>query len=291
MAVLGDGLERGAVAGMNIPRVLIIAGSDSGGGAGLQADLKTISALGAFGMTAITALTAQNTTGVLGIIEVLPEFAALQIKACAIDIGCDSVKTGMLANTSIIETVAASVSEHHLQPLVVDLVMISKSGAQLLPPDAIAALKAKLLPLATVVTPNLHEAAALVGTEIGDLEGMKAAARAIRDLGADNVVVKGGHLAGGAVDVLYDGREFTEFRVKRVENRNTHGTGCIFASAIAAHLARNRTVKESVAMAKEFVTVAIHHGLSIGKGYGPANPMAARPTSSRSAEHTSGENE
>jgi hydroxymethylpyrimidine kinase/phosphomethylpyrimidine kinase len=120
---------------------------------------------------------------------------------------------------------------------------------------------------------------------------MKAAARAIRDLGADNVVVKGGHLAGGAVDVLYDGREFTEFRVKRVENRNTHGTGCIFASAIAAHLARNRKGKESVAMAKEFVTVAIHHGLSIGKGYGPANPMAARPTSSRSAEHTSGENE
>ena len=262
---------------MNIPRVLIIAGSDSGGGAGLQADLKTISALGAFGMTAITALTAQNTTGVLGIIEVLPEFVALQIKACAIDIGFDAVKTGMLANTSIIETVAASVSEHRLQPLVVDPVMISKSGAQLLPPDAVAALKAKLLPLATVVTPNLYEAAALVGFEIGDIEGMKAAARAIHDLGSDNVVVKGGHLAGVAADVLYDGREFTEFRTERVETRNTHGTGCIFASAIAAHLACKRTVKESVAMAKEFVTMAIQHGLAIGKGYGPANPMAARP--------------
>jgi hydroxymethylpyrimidine/phosphomethylpyrimidine kinase len=276
---------------MNIPRVLIIAGSDSSGGAGLQADLKTISALGGFGMTAITALTAQNTTGVLGIIEVLPEFVALQIKACAIDIGFDAVKTGMLANTRIIETVAASVSEHRLLPLVVDPVMISKSGAPLLPPDAVAALKTNLLPLATVVTPNLHEAAALVGFEVGDLDRMKAAARAIHDLGSHNVVVKGGHLAGVAADVLYDGREFTEFRIKRVETRNTHGTGCIFASAIAAHLAHKRTVKESVAMAKEFVTVAIHYGLSIGKGYGPANPMATRPTSSRSDEQTGAVNE
>ncbi len=276
---------------VKIPRVLIIAGSDSSGGAGIQADLKTVSALGAFGLTAITALTAQNTTGVYAVLEIEPEFVARQIDACVSDIGCDAVKTGMLANAGIIEVVAASISEHRLRPLVVDPVMVAKSGAQLLRPDTIAVLKANLLPLATVVTPNLHEAGALVGHEIKTLEQMKDAARAIRELGPENVVVKGGHLEGIAADVLYDGRDFTEFRAERFETKNTHGTGCIFASAIAASLARNRTVKESVAMAKEFVTVAIHHGLSIGKGYGPANPMAARPTSSRSAEHTSGENE
>jgi hydroxymethylpyrimidine/phosphomethylpyrimidine kinase len=261
---------------MNIPRVLIIAGSDSGGGAGIQADLKTVSALGAFGMTAITALTAQNTTGVLGIVEMQPEFVVLQIEACVTDIGCDAVKTGMLANATIIEAVATSISEHHLFPLVVDPVMIAKSGAQLLRPEAIASLKAALLPLATVVTPNLHEAAALLGRQINDLDGMKAAARDIRELGPDNVVVKGGHLAGIAADVLYDGREFTEFRAERFETKDTHGTGCIFASAIAAGLAHKRPVKESVAAAKEFITAAIRHGLAIGKGYGPANPMAFR---------------
>jgi len=259
---------------MNIARVLIIAGSDSGGGAGIQADLKTVSALGVFGMTAISALTAQNTTGVLGIVELLPEFVALQIEACAIDIGCDAAKTGMLANAEIIEAVAASISEHQLRPLVVDPVMVAKSGAQLLRPDAIRALKTKLLPLATVVTPNLHEAGALLGREVRDLEAMKNAARAICDLGPQNVVVKGGHLAGVAADILYDGREFTEFRAERFETRNTHGTGCIFASAIAAGLARKRAVKESVAVAKDFITEAIRHGLAVGKGYGPANPMA-----------------
>lgn len=263
------------MADMNTARVLIIAGSDSGGGAGLQADLKTVSALGAFGMTAVTALTAQSTTGVLGIVEMPPEFVALQIEACVTDIGCDAVKTGMLANAAIIEVVAASISEHQLRPLVVDPVMISKSGAQLLRPEAIAVLKARLLPLATVVTPNLHEAAALLGREIRDIEGMKEAARAIRDLGPDNVVVKGGHLVGVAADVLYDGREFSEFHAERFETKNTHGTGCIFASAIAASLARKCTVKESVAAAKQFITAAIRHGLAIGKGYGPANPMSA----------------
>ena len=263
---------------MSIPRVLIIAGSDSGGGAGLQADLKTVSTLGGFGMTAITALTAQNTTSVLGILEVSPEFVALQIKACVTDIGCDAVKTGMLGNSGVIEAVAASIGEHRLHPLVVDPVMISKSGAQLLQPDAIAALKAKLLPLATVVTPNLHEAAALVGSEVRDLEEMKAAARAIKAFGPANVVVKGGHLASIAVDVLYDGHEFSEFHTEHIETRNTHGTGCIFASAIATHLARKRTVKESVAMAKEFITAAIRSGLPIGKGYGPADPTARQKT-------------
>jgi hydroxymethylpyrimidine/phosphomethylpyrimidine kinase len=256
-------------------RVLIIAGSDSSGGAGIQADLKTVSALGAFGMTAITALTAQNTREVLGILEVSPEFVALQIDACINDVGCDAVKTGMLSDVPIIEAVAASLARHKLPRVVVDPVMIAKSGAPLLKAEAVAALKSKMLPLATVVTPNLHEAGAMVGSEIHDLAGMKEAARAIRDLGPENVVVKGGHLAGVAADLLYDGHDFTEFRADRFHSKHTHGTGCIFASAIAANLAHGRGVQESVAAAKEFITVAIRNGLAIGKGCGPANPMAA----------------
>jgi len=259
---------------MKIPRVLIIAGSDSGGGAGIQADLKTVSALGAFGMTAITALTAQNTTGVFGVLEIDPKFVVQQIEACVGDIGCDAVKTGMLASTGIIEVVAAVLSDRRLAPLVVDPVMIAKSGAPLLKPDAVEVLKTKLLPLATVVTPNLHEAGALTGREIKTLAQMKEAAQVICGLGPGNVVVKGGHLPDVAADVLYDGREFTEFRGERIDTRNTHGTGCIFASAIAATLAKGKTVRESVAVAKEFITAAIRASLAIGKGYGPANPMA-----------------
>ena len=259
---------------MKILRVLIIAGSDSGGGAGIQADLKTVSALGAFGMTAITALTAQNTTGVYGILEIEPKFVVKQIEACVSDIGCDAVKTGMLASTAIIDAVAAGISGHKLRPLVVDPVMIAKSGAPLLNPDAVEALKTKLLPLATVVTPNLHEAEALTGREIKTLEQMREAARAIRELGPENVVVKGGHLESTAADVLYDGHEFTEFRAERIDTKNTHGTGCIFASAIAANLAHKKTVRESVTAAKDFITAAIRASLAIGKGYGPANPMA-----------------
>jgi hydroxymethylpyrimidine/phosphomethylpyrimidine kinase len=258
---------------MKIPRVLIIAGSDCGGGAGIQADLKTVSALGAFGMTAITALTAQNTTGVYGVLEIEPKFVVKQIEACVSDIGCDAVKTGMLANAAITNAVAAAISGHKLGPLVVDPVMIAKSGAPLLKPDAVAVLKTKLLPLATVVTPNLHEARALTGREIKTLAQMKEAARAIREMGPENVVVKGGHLESIATDVLYDGREFTEFRAERINTKNTHGTGCIFASAIAANLAHQKTVRESVTTAKDFITAAIRSSLPIGKGYGPANPM------------------
>ena len=259
---------------MSIPRVLIIAGSDSGGGAGIQADLKTVSALGAFGMTAITALTVQNTTGVFGVSEIAPEFVVEQIEACVSDIGCDAVKTGMLANTGVIEAVAAAIFARKLRLLVVDPVMIAKSGAPLLKLDAIEALKNRLLPQATVITPNLHEAKALTGREIKTLAEMKEAARAILDLGPANVVVKGGHLEDVATDVLYDGREFAEFRAERIATRNTHGTGCIFASAIAANLAQGRTVRESVKAAKDFITAAIRSSLAIGKGYGPANPMA-----------------
>ena len=259
---------------MKIPCVLIIAGSDSSGGAGIQADLKTVSALGTFGMTAITALTAQNTTGVSGVLEIDPKFVVAQIEACVTDIGCDAVKTGMLSSTGIIEAVAAALSGLKLAPLVIDPVMIAKSGAPLLKADAVGVLKAKLLPLATVVTPNLHEAGTLTGHEIKTLAQMKQAAQLIFDLGPRNVVVKGGHLPNVAADLLYDGREFVEFRGERMDTRNTHGTGCIFASAIAASLAKGKTVRESVATAKQFITAAIRAGLAIGKGCGPANPMA-----------------
>jgi hydroxymethylpyrimidine/phosphomethylpyrimidine kinase len=212
---------------MPIPRVLIIAGSDSGGGAGIQADLKTVSALGCFGMTAITALTAQNTTGVYGVVEMTPEFVAQQIEVCVTDIGCDAVKTGMLANADIIAAVAEQVRKHQLQPLVVDPVMVAKSGAPLLRPDAIEALKTLLFPLATVVTPNLHEANALTGMTIRSLDDMRQAAQAIKEFGAQCVVVKGGHLEGSgeAIDLLYDGTEFVEFRAPRYETKHTHGTG------------------------------------------------------------------
>ena len=266
-----------------LPRVLIIAGSDSGGGAGLQADLKTISALGAFGMTAVTALTAQNTTGVYGVVEVPPEFVARQIEVCVRDLGCDAVKTGMLSSAALIEAVAAKVEEQRLRPLVVDPVMVAKSGAPLLRPEAVAALKARLLPLATVVTPNLHEAQALTGRAVATLQDMKEAARMIHGLGPRNVVVKGGHLAGVAADLLFDGRDFTEYRTERIETKHTHGTGCIFASALAAHLAAGQGVPEGVAAAKRFVTAAIRGGLALGQGCGPANPLAwlqHRPESS-----------
>jgi hydroxymethylpyrimidine/phosphomethylpyrimidine kinase len=251
---------------------LIIAGSDSGGGAGIQADLKTVSALGCFGMTAITALTAQNTMGVFGVCAIDPEFVARQIDLCVSDIGCDAVKTGMLFSVEIIEVVAQRVREHGLRPLVVDPVMIAKDGSPLLKPEAMEALKTRLLPLATVVTPNLHEAGALVGRELANVADMKEAARAIHGLGAQNVVVKGGHLEGAAVDVLYDGREFTELGTERITTKNSHGTGCIFGSAIAAGLAQKKSVKDSVVAAKRFVTEAIRHGLQIGNGHGPANP-------------------
>lgn len=256
-------------------RVLIVAGSDSSGGAGIQADLKTVSALGVYGMTAVTALTAQNTQGVSGVVETDPAFVALQMRVCFEDIGCDAVKTGMLANAGIISAVADEIRRHPGIPVVVDPVMIAKSGAALLDPDAVGSLQRNLLPLAAVVTPNLHEAGALAGREIRDLAGMKEAARALRNFGVRNVLVKGGHLEGAAVDVLFDGKEFIEFPAARIETRDSHGTGCVFASALAAGLAKGMTVRESAALAKEFVTEAILHGLRLGRGHGPANPLHA----------------
>lgn len=267
-----------AAKGEMLARVLIVAGSDSSGGAGIQADLKTVSALGAYGMTAITALTAQNTQGVFGVVETAPEFVALQMRACIEDVGCDAIKTGMLSNAGIIVAVAEEISRYRSVPVVIDPVMIAKSGNPLLDPDAVESLRKKLLPLAAVVTPNLHEAGALVGHTVTDLKGMKEAARAIHGFGVRNVVVKGGHLEGAAIDVLFDGREFVEFPAARVATKDSHGTGCIFASAVAASLAKGKEVRESVAVAKEFVTAAIRDGLHIGRGHGPANPMHSQRT-------------
>ena len=229
-------------------------------------------------MSAITALTAQNTVGVQGVFEIPPEFVAQQIDSVVQDIGVDAVKTGMIANSSIIEAVAQKVREYHLAPLVVDPVMMAKSGDSLLHADARDTLIRVLLPLATVVTPNMPEAQVLSGFEITDLDGMKRAARAIRELGPQNVVVKGGHLlrADESVDVLYDGSHFELFSARRLETTSTHGTGCTFASAIAAELAKGATVREAVGIAKEYVTAIISASASLhlGHGHGPMNHMA-----------------
>jgi len=255
-------------------RVLTIAGSDSGGGAGIQADLKAITVLGGYGMSVLTALTAQNTVGVQGIHEVPAPFVEKQIDSVLSDIGADAVKTGMLANAEIVEIVSKKIRSYGVKKVVVDPVMVAKAGDSLLQKDAQDALARRLIPLATVVTPNLPEASALTGFRLRSLEDMKKAALEIYRLGARNVVVKGGHLKGLAVDLLYDGKTYYEVKGPRIETKNTHGTGCAFASAIATLLARGETVPEAVRKAKTFITLAIESSLDLGKGVGPTNPFA-----------------
>jgi hydroxymethylpyrimidine/phosphomethylpyrimidine kinase len=256
-------------------RALTIAGSDSGGGAGIQADLKTFAALGVFGTSAITCVTAQNTVGVQGVHDLPPEFVGLQIDSVLEDVDIDAAKTGMLSNAEIIEVVAQRVRAHRLERLVVDPVMVAKSGALLLRTDAIRALIERLLPLALIVTPNVPEAEALSGLTIAAIDEMRQAARRIRALGPRVVVVKGGHLTGRAIDLLFDGERFTELDAARIETTHTHGTGCVFSAAITAELAKGRPASEAVATAKRFVTAAIRHGFRLGKGHGPTDPMAA----------------
>ncbi len=255
-------------------RILTIAGSDSGGGAGIQADLKAITLLGGYGMSVITALTAQNTVGVQGIYEIPARFVGKQIDSVLSDIGADAIKTGMLASKEIVEIVSKKIRQYGTKIVVVDPVMISKSGAFLLRRDARDALIGKLIPLAWVVTPNLMEASALTGLKVSSLDGMKKAARLIYQMGAKYVVVKGGHLKGMAVDLLYDGNIFHEIEGPRIKSRNTHGTGCTFASALATVLAKGDNVPEAVRKAKTFISVAIRSGLGLGKGTGPTNPSA-----------------
>jgi hydroxymethylpyrimidine/phosphomethylpyrimidine kinase len=257
-----------------IPRALTIAGSDSGGGAGIQADLKVFLALGCHGMSAVTALTAQNTVGVSGIHAVPPDFLVAQIDAVATDIGIDAAKTGMLANKEIVDATAEAIRAHNIPNVVVDPVFVAKSRDLLLEATAVQAIKEEVVPLATVITPNLFEAAGLLGSEeITDLAGMRDAARALHELGPRAVLVKGGHLPGDrAVDVLFDGTAITEIDGPRYDTEDTHGTGCALSAAIAARLAQGDQVLDAVKFAKAFVAGAIEHGLRIGKGYGPVNP-------------------
>lgn len=251
---------------------LTIAGSDPSGGAGIQADLKTFGALGVYGMAAITALTAQNTLKVAGVHEVPAEFVALQIDTIFADLRPDAVKTGMLANAEIIRVVAAKAWEHSFRNLVVDPVMVAKSGNRLLREDAIQALREELIPHSFVLTPNVPEAEDILGSSITDAAGMREAARELHSLGAANVVMKGGHLEGDeVVDVLFDGSEFHEFKGARIDTTSTHGTGCTFASAIAAYLARGERVENAVGKAKGYVTEALRHAYPVGHGHGPVH--------------------
>jgi hydroxymethylpyrimidine/phosphomethylpyrimidine kinase len=255
-------------------RILTIAGSDSGGGAGIQADLKVITLLGGYGMSVLTALTAQNTVGVQAIHEVPAFFVGRQLDSVLSDIGADAVKTGMLANAEIIEVVAKKLKQYGIRKIVVDPVMVAKSGDPLLREEAREALIRKLLPLSTIVTPNLPEASVLSGFNVQTLDRMKRAAHEIYKMGPKYVVVKGGHLEGMAIDLLYDGKKYYEMRGHRIETKNTHGTGCTFASAIATLLARGEPVPEAVGKAKIFITMAIQSSLDLGKGCGPTNPFA-----------------
>jgi len=253
---------------MRIPRALTIAGSDSGGGAGIQADLKTFSAFRVFGMSVITAVTAQNSVGVQGVENLPPAFVAQQLRSVLSDFGADAAKCGMLSTAPIIEAVADVLAEHPIRHLVVDPVMVAKSGDALLRPDARTALIGRILPLALVVTPNLPEAEALSGISVRGREGMEEAARRIHALGPRHVLVKGGHLEGDALDLLWDGRDFTELSVPRVDSPNTHGTGCTFSAAIAAGLALGQSLLEAVRRAKAYVTRAIQEGFQAGRGVG-----------------------
>ena len=259
-----------------MPTALTIAGSDSGGGAGIQADLKTFSAFRVFGTSVLTALTAQNSVGVHGVFDVPPDFVARQIDAVLADIGADAVKIGMLSSAPIVHAVAERLTAHGRRPVVLDPVMIAKSGDPLLQPEARAALIAEALPLAEVVTPNLHEAAALAGMDVTTEADMEEAARRIGKLGPRHVLVKGGHLEGAATDILWDGRAFHRYTSPRLSSPNTHGTGCTLSSAIAAGLALGRPLCDAIAEAKRYVTAAIAAGFQAGRGVGALRHFVER---------------
>jgi len=256
------------------PRVLSIAGSDSGGGAGIQADLKTFCALGVYGMTALTSVTAQNTLGVTGIHDLPAEFVARQIDAVAQDIGVDAAKTGMLSTAEIIEAVAETVARNAIPNLVIDPVMLSKSGHALLQPSAREALVRWLIPLAAVLTPNIPEAEALTGVTLDSDNAIREAARRLLAMGPRYVLIKGGHAPGpDAADHLFWEGGMQLYRAPRIDTRNTHGTGCTFSAAIAACIAKGCTVERAVAEAKRYLTEAIRQAYNLGKGHGPLNHL------------------
>ncbi len=258
---------------------LTIAGSDSGGGAGIQADLRTFAALGVHGTCVTTAVTAQNSREVTGQETLSPGMVRAQLAAVLSDIGCEAAKTGMLGNAAIVAAVAEAVREYAIDRLVVDPVMAASSGGDLLAPEALDTLRDLLLPLALVLTPNLPEAERLVGMPIESPDAVRQAARRLHAMGARTVVIKGGHSHGppspSATDLYFDGKDFREFTAPRIDTPHTHGTGCTFSAAIAAHLARGAEPEQAVALAKAFVTEAIRHGFPLGHGAGPVHQMHA----------------
>jgi len=264
-----------------VARVLVIAGSDSGGGAGIQADIKTIAAFGGFATTAVTAVTAQNTLGVEGVFAVPPEFVARQIRLILEDIGTDAIKTGMLIDGATITAVAEALADGRA-PLVIDPVMVAKGGRSLLEPDAIELLRTLLIPRARLVTPNLPEAAVLAGIPVDDLAGMRRAAEVLLRAGARAVLVKGGHLRGAVVhDLLLEDGQEEVFSAQRIESQAGHGTGCTLASAIAAGLAQGSTLVDAVREAREYVRAGLEHGLGLGAGHQPLDHGVPAPSGRR----------
>ncbi len=253
--------------------VLTIAGSDSCGGAGIQADLKTFSALGAYGMSVITAITAQNTMGVINVRELDVDIIRDQIDCLYDDIKIDAVKVGMVSSIEIIDVIGECLKKNNAANIVVDPVMVSKSGYHLLREDAKDELVKVLFPLAEVVTPNLFEAELITGDKIENRAQMEAAAVKINGLGGMKVIVKGGHLTGDAIDVVYDGKNFSCLKGTRIDTKNTHGTGCTFSSAIAVLLARGYPVADAAMLAKEYINSAIEHSFQLGRGVGPTNHL------------------
>ncbi|MGA5688561.1 bifunctional hydroxymethylpyrimidine kinase/phosphomethylpyrimidine kinase [Cytobacillus pseudoceanisediminis] len=261
---------------MKVNKALTIAGSDSGGGAGIQADLKTFQELGVFGMSALTAVTAQNTKGVQGVYPMTAEAVSAQIQSIGEDLRPDAVKTGMLFSADIIESVSNEIVRYGWKNVVIDPVMIAKGGASLLQNEAILVMKKHLIPLSLVITPNIPEAEVLTDIRIRSLEDKREAAKKLHHLGAKNVIIKGGHDEAKdiAADLLFDGESFSEFRSSRIQTANTHGTGCTYSAAITAGLADGLTVPEAVDRAKKFIQAAIENDLGIGSGHGPTNHWA-----------------
>ena len=256
-------------------KVLCIGGSDSSGGAGIQADLKAVSACGCYGLTVVTAVTVQNTRGVQTIHPVPQKFIVAHLDAVLTDIGADALKTGMLLTAGAVLSVAGKIKEYALKNVVVDPVMVAKGGHYLMQENACKALIDKLLPLAFVITPNIPEAESLCGLRIKSLDSMKKAAVLIHKMGPKNVLIKGGHLPGGkhsdVIDILYDGNRYYEFTASRIDTKDTHGTGCTFASLLAAGLANGMNIVQAAGQAKSIVTEAIVNSLRMGKGHGPVN--------------------
>lgn len=252
-------------------KVLTIAGSDCSGGAGIQADLKTFSAHGVFGMSVIVSVVAENTSRVIDIQDITPDMIEKQIDAVFEDIGADAVKVGMLSSPRCMEAVARKLRQYRPRYVVIDPVMVAKNGCALMKPEAMDTLIRVIIPLANVLTPNIPEAEKITGLKIDDVAGMEEAARKIHRMGSQNVLVKGGHAAGDALDVLFDGEQMYHFSAPRIDTKNTHGTGCTYSSAIASNLALGMATPDAVREAKQYVTTAIQHALDIGKGNGPTH--------------------